>query len=158
MSNTPIQTGIESSRVLWVHSVTAAFIFALLSKPAAVSVPLMAMVLGIGLLRRRPRVVLLEMLPWLIAAGCIALVTRRLQPGTDLNFTPSLAQRPLIALDTISFYVGKFGRAGRDYAQITKRTPQFVVSGRSFQIGWLLLPAAAVVGLMWACRGSAWRL
>ena len=58
-----------------------------------------------------------------------------------MAFVPSLAVRPLIALDAIGFYLGKLFvplQLGADYG----RTPQFVLGGASFQIGWVLLPVA----------------
>ncbi len=122
---------------------TAALLLALLSKPAAVAVPLLAGVLGVGLLRRRPATVFLEILPWVVCAAAACLITKRLQPDEAMAYVPSLATRPLIALDALSFYVGKFFvplPLGADYG----RTPQFVLGGSSFQVGWIILPVLAV--------------
>ena len=123
---------------------TAALALALLSKPAAAAVPLMAGVIGVGLLRRRCTAVFLETLPWLLLATAAVLETRWLQLGGAKAVAPSLAMRPLVALDAISFYVGKFFvpfSLAADYG----RTPQFVFSATAFQIGWVLLPALAIV-------------
>ncbi len=133
-------------RAMLYAGATAALVLALLSKPAAVAVPLMAGVLGVGLLRRRLMVVFLEMLPWIACAIVAIAKTKQLQPGTALAFVPSLAVRPLVALDAIGFYVAKFFvplQLGADYG----RTPPFVLGGKpfeSFQIGGVLLPVLLI--------------
>ena len=79
-------------RAMLYAGATAA-ILALLSKPAAVAVPLMAGVLGIGLLRRRPTLVFLELLPWVGCAAVAIAITKGLQPGRALVSVKSLATR-----------------------------------------------------------------
>lgn len=132
-------------RAMLYAGATAALLLALLSKPVAVAVPLMASVLGIGLLRRRPARVLLEILPWLGCAAVAIVGTKRLQPDEAMAFVPAIAGRPLIALDALGFYLARLFlplELSADYG----RTPQFVLGGASFQIGWIFFPL--VVGVL----------
>ena len=133
-------------RIVLYCGASAALVLALLSKPAAVALPLMAAVLGVGLVRRRPAAVAVEMLPWLAAAAAVALKTKQLQPGALLE-PPSFLAGPLIALDAIGFYLYKLFvplQLSTDYG----RTPQYVLSGRSFQLGWIILPVV-IASLAW---------
>ena len=128
---------------------TAALLLALLSKPAAAAVPLMAGVLGVGILRRRLTTVLLEISPWMACAVLAGAITKELQPdrATAMAFVPSIAERPLVALDAASFYLGKLF-VPLDLSADYGRTPQFVFSAASFQVGWILLPALLVALLL----------
>ena len=131
-------------RAMLYAGATAALVLGLLSKPAAAAVPLMAGVLGVGLLHRRLTVVFLEISPWIVCAGVAGAITKQLQPGGATAYVPSLVLRPVIALDAISFYVGKLF-VPRPLIADYGRTPQFVLGGASFQIGWILLPALLVL-------------
>lgn len=121
---------------------TAAFLLALLSKPAAVAVPLIALVLELGLLRRPVRRVLLGLSPWLIVAAGWAIWTKRFQPDTLRPFVSPLWARPLVAGDALAFYLCKLVApvgCGPDYG----RSPEWVIGQWWFYVTWLL-PAACV--------------
>ncbi|MEQ9379232.1 MAG: tetratricopeptide repeat protein [Pirellulales bacterium] len=83
------------------------FLLALLSKPAAVAIPIMAFILDVGLLRRSWKTSVLALLPWLLLAGAIVIVSKTQQPGADLQ-TITMTQRVCIAGDSLAFYLGKF--------------------------------------------------
>jgi len=129
---------------------TFAFVLAMLSKPGAVVGPLAAGILGCLMLRRPFRRVVAELLPWVVLAVPVVLVTWMSQPATKIDFVAPLWQRPLIAGDALAFYLRKlalpFG-LGPDYG----RTPQFVL-----RHGWVwltgLLPFALAALVLWRHR------
>ncbi len=109
---------------------TLCFALALLSKPSAVVVPLMALVLDAGPLGRGVKRSLLLLAPWLLLALADVLVTKLAQSDETIGFVAPLLARPWIAADALGFYLGKlawpFGLAA-EYG----RTPE-----RVLEQGW----------------------
>lgn len=124
---------------------TASFVLAMLAKPSAVTVPLLAWVLDALVVKRSVRASALSLLPWVLAAVPVLLLTRASQPVG--SFAPASApwSRPFIAGDALAFYLGKlllpFG-LGVDYG----RTPARVLSHGWAYAAWLV-PAACAVGI-----------
>lgn len=119
----------------WLHYwlATGAFVLALLAKPTAVVVPIIAWLLAAWGWRRSTREQMASLAGWLLVALAWGLLTRWVQPGTALEFRPPFWARPLIAGDAIVFYLYKLVvplKFGPDYG----RTPEFVL-----EHGWLLL-------------------
>lgn len=106
---------------------TVSFLLALLSKPGAVTLPLISGAIGILFLNRTRRQVSLELMPWVLVSIPVILVTQTSQSDTVHLFQPNLWQRLLIAGDSLSFYlfqtVAPFS-IGPDYG----RTPEFVIT------------------------------
>src|SRR5262245_12883951 len=107
---------------------TGAFILALLAKPAAVVVPVVAWLLDVWgwpqtWRHRRP-----ALLAWLGLAGLWGLFTSlTVQPTASGYFIAPLWARPLIAGDTVAFYLAKFAVPfwlGPDYG----RSPEWVLA------------------------------
>jgi len=124
---------------------TAAFVLALLSKPAAVAVPLVVGVLEVGLLRRPIRRMLLALTPWLLLSAGWVVLTKRGQPDELLPLVTPLWARPLVAGDALAFYLYKLVApigCGPDYG----RSPGWVMGQGWFYIAWLL-PAVVLVAL-----------
>ena len=120
------------------------FALALLSKPAAVVVPLLAAALEIGLLRRKAGRTLASLAPWLAMAAAAALATAWLQPGERSPAAAPLWARPLVAGGAILFYMMKTlapWRLSIDYGC----TPQWMV-----QQPWLPLASLAPLVLLGA--------
>lgn len=86
---------------------TVALVAALLSKPSAVSVPLIAAILDALILKRSLRTIALWITPWLGIAAALALATTIVQPTETLKFVPPWLSRPWIAGDALTFYLGK---------------------------------------------------
>lgn len=110
---------------------TGVFVLALLAKPTAVVVPIIAWLLATWGWQRTWRDQIAGLLPWLVIALTWGLLTRWVQPGTVLNFKPAFWTRPLIAGDAVIFYLYKLVWPlgfGPDYG----RTPEDVL-----QRGWL---------------------
>ena len=127
---------------------TLAFVLALLAKPSAVALPLLAWVLDAGLLRRKPVRAAAALLPWVVLAGLAAWYTKTLQPDESVAFVTPLWARPLIAGESLTFYLGKLvwpWPLAPDYGH----TPESVLWGVWVWLAWLV-PAALV---LLACRG-----
>ena len=92
-------------RWTWAGIATLLDAAAMLSKPSAISVPLIAIALDVLLLRRDWRRVLPLPCAWAIAGGVFILISSRLQESPYLN--SPLPWRPLVALDALGFYLAK---------------------------------------------------
>ncbi|MDX2501589.1 MAG: tetratricopeptide repeat protein [Deltaproteobacteria bacterium] len=104
---------------------TGVFILALLAKPTAVVVPVIAWLLAAWGWQRNWRDQISSLLLWFMIALAWGLLTRWVQPGTVLDFKPSFWTRPLIAGDAVAFYLYQLVWPlgfGPDYG----RTPQYV--------------------------------
>lgn len=128
----------------------AAFLAALLAKPGAVVVPLLAGVIGRLLLRRTVKQLIWELIPWICLILPIAVLTRMAQPDTRHGFLPTVWQRLLISGDSLSFYLLKLLaplKLGPDYG----RTPQYAL-GQDWLYLTGLLPFALIAAIVWKAR------
>jgi protein O-mannosyl-transferase len=136
----------------WVYYAlgTVVLIAALLAKPTAVVIPVMAAVVDLGMGRRRIEMVAAAVLPWVFIAIVFAVLAQIAQPSAA---TP-IWQRPMIAGDAIGFYLGKFfcpSGLTIDYA----RKPGLVWQSREWMLtcGAVLGAAALAWGLWRRARG-----
>jgi len=140
----------RTSAAICYAAATAAFLLALLSKPAAAVLPLMIGTIEIALLHRPAWRVLLRMGPWLVASAGWIILTKSQQPDTLLWFVPPLWARGLLAGDALAFYAYKLLaplQFGPDYG----RTPAWVMGQWWFYVAWLL--PAALLGALAAAPG-----
>lgn len=132
---------------------TAAFALALLAKPMAVVVPVLAWVLAnfkFGYTYFRPgfRKADWTLVTWVIMAIAFLALTKFSQAHA-LSFITPLWARPLVAGDAVSFYLSKLFvpiRLGIDYG----RSPEYVL-----RHGWILLTGLLPYGLaasLWLLR------
>ena len=145
----PVRTGDRASGSLigspaWYYSAaTAAFALALLSKPTAVAVPLVALSLDIGLLRRQWSKAIPAVVGWLAMAALLVVATQRAQPAGVLAIEHvEVWQRPLVAADALLFYLRKLvwpWPLGPDYG----RTPSVALGSLIGKLAWLVLAALA---------------
>jgi len=132
---------------------TVCFILALLSKPSAVILPLLAVILEVFLLRRPAQVWRAGLGIWgLLSVACLWL-THGAQPVTTDLVTP-LWTRPFIAGDALAFYAGKLlwpVNLGSDYG----RSPLWLTAQR-----WLfvtpLVPFAIGIAAWLARQRAPW--
>ncbi len=128
----------------------AAFVCALLAKPTAVVAPVLLLVLDRGLRGRSWREGVRGLWPWFAGAGLFVLLGAAVQPAADrLRWVAPLWLRPALALDALSFYVGKVLlplRLVPDYG----RTSQSVIA--SGALAWTWMPATALLATVWRFR------
>ncbi len=127
---------------------TLCFALALLSKPSAVTVPLIAGLLDWGFIGRPRGQVLRSLGVWLLVAVPFAIVAGRAESTAGVRFLMPLWSRPLIAGDTLAFYLYKLFwpvHLAADYG----RSPDVVLSHLLGYLTWL---APAAGGLL------AWKL
>jgi Tfp pilus assembly protein PilF len=97
-----------SRRRAWLEYAAATVLFALamVTKPTTVVLPLILAVIEWLLRGRRPRRWLPALLPWLVFAVALGAVSKHAQPA-PMVLHPTLVQRGLIALHSLSFYLNK---------------------------------------------------
>jgi len=131
---------------LWA---SGAFACALLAKPSAVVAPLLLVILNRGIQGRDWAGSLRGLSPWFVAAAAFTLIAAHVQPAAGLHFVAPVWLRPAIALDALTFYLGKLVLPLHlipDYG----RTSQSVVSSGALAYTWI--PAAALLAAGWVLR------
>jgi tetratricopeptide (TPR) repeat protein len=121
----------------WICFCTSTVFYAaaLLSKPSAVCVPLMAVVIAHLVFHRPWKNNLWLIATWSAMAIVLVIVTQRSQVDR-LLFRPSWQLRPFVALDAIGFYLGKFClpiRLGIDQG----RSPLLLVANGTLRWSWI---------------------
>ena len=126
---------------------TAAFVLAMLSKPSAVVVPAMAVVLDHVVTKRPWKSAVVRALPrFALAVPCVVWTTWA-QPARAVGEAVALHVRPLIAADALAFYLYKLVwplRLGVDYG----RTPQLAVARGWVAYTWVVPLAVTVLALL----------
>ncbi len=128
------------------------FVIAMLSKPTAVVVPLMAATIAVYILNRPTSITLKSLLPWFILMIPCMWWTKVIQPATWNSPLP-LSARPAVAADAIAFYVYKLVwplNLCVDYGH----HPQAIVDNHLIYFTWVL-PVALVALLCWKCNRNA---
>jgi Tfp pilus assembly protein PilF len=141
---------IRSWRWVSYSIATAAFIGAMLAKPQAVVVPVIAIALSLILPRGDAR----RALPWLILAIPFAIIGRHVQPAVQV-VSPFLF-RPVVALDALAFYFGKLCwpfRLAVDYG----RNPLWLMQSPDRFLSWVV-PIVALAVCVRYLRRSPWML
>jgi hypothetical protein len=128
----------------WYTSGLLAFCGAMLFQPAAVSALLMLAVLGWLAVRRPWRRLALELSPWAAVAVPPLLVNLLSQSGLKMFYSTPLHLRPLLALDSLGFYLSKLVLPV-DLVPAYGRSARLVVQSGQIYTGWI--PAAAVLAL-----------
>lgn len=147
LASAPWGAGAPGPRIRYAVA-SAAFALAMASKPSAVAVIALLVILDGWLLERAWPAVLGKLLPWALIAAAFVMATQAAQ-GPWIESGARAWERPLIALDSASFYLFKLLaplRLAPDYG----RTPERVLSSGT----WWLTSGAAVcfVLLAWLAR------
>ena len=122
---------------------SAALILALLSKPAAVIVPLVALILDRFAIKRDFKKSAVALIGWFIVAGVFAIVAKTVQQSGYVIVSPPLWARPFIAGDALAFYLYKLVfplQLGIDYG----RNPDYVLGQWWLYATWFV-PAALLM-------------
>jgi protein O-mannosyl-transferase len=129
---------------------TVLYALALLTKPSAVALPVLALAIE-GLALRRPRARLITTFAvWALLALPMLLVTRQVQPLPPVVSEVPLLGRVVVALDAVAFYLGKLAwplSLTTDYG----RKPVRVLSDPA-TIATVAIALAAMIGGWWAAR------
>ncbi|NQU20108.1 MAG: tetratricopeptide repeat protein [Candidatus Nealsonbacteria bacterium] len=158
------------SSKLHYAAATACFVLALLAKPVAVAVPLVALAItgatkgsGLFVLQSTPepahvslkqRVLTPLFLPWLLLAVAWVVVTKWQQPDAAMTFVAPLWARPLIAGDALTHYLYKLV-APVELAPDYGRSPSWVMSHWWFYAAWAV-PTALVAALACLRNRRVW--
>jgi protein O-mannosyl-transferase len=124
---------------------TVLFALALLSKPTAVAIPILAFLIDrfhFGLPLRR---IVPPLAVWVAIVAGDVLLTRAQQGGPSIHLATPLWARPFVALDALAFYLGKLAwpfRLAADYG----RRPDRLLEGSAFW--WTSLVPIAVAGIL----------
>jgi len=124
----------------WVFA-TIFFVLAVLAKPAAVVVPLMALIIDRLILRRNWRAIAKSLALWFVLTIPIMLIARHVQPATQVTPAPLWA-RPLVAMDALGFYLAKLCvpvGLSNNYG----RTPQWIIARGTIYYAWIIPTAVA---------------
>jgi len=102
-------TAQDDTPIRWLHYAASCLFFglALLTKPTAVCLPLIAAVLDIWVVRRPAVKVAVGLLPWLIACGVWVYVTAWARQADTQVDQIALWPRPFVAGDALAFYLYK---------------------------------------------------
>ncbi|MGD9648034.1 MAG: tetratricopeptide repeat protein, partial [Pirellulales bacterium] len=138
----------------------ALFLLAMLAKPAAVALPLVAWLIATWTARETANSpggvrIAAALVPWLALALGVALVTRNVQ-GAESFVQPTIWwQRPVVAADAVAFYLYKLViplNLAPDYG----RSPDWLLASNWVWITWLL-PVALAVALCLRRVPPVWR-
>ncbi len=133
------EKGISAQRDAWWPAIlgTAALVLAMLAKPSAAAVPLMAAALDYGLFRQRARDGIWLLACWGALAAVAMLVTKWLQGNEALGFVPHVGQRLLVSGDALAFYLYKLVMPF-NLATVYGRTPAAVLASNWSLVAWLV--------------------
>lgn len=132
---------------------TFCFVAAVLSKPAAVSLPLAVVALDLFGRATQPRECLVRLLPWLTIGFAITIITTRTQvvPVWLAQVIPTW-KRPFVAADALAFYARKLVLP-LGHSPVYGRQPQVVMAQPA---PYVLFCAAVVTGAILYRLGSLW--
>lgn len=123
---------------------------AILSKPTAAMVPLVAWLLDRYVLGRTMRQCALALIGWVIFAAPFFFLAKWFQPDAGIEFLTPLWMRPLVAADAVAFYLYLLAlplSLGPDYS----RSPAYVLENGWIYLTWILPFVSAV--WIWLERG-----
>jgi tetratricopeptide (TPR) repeat protein len=141
----------RSSRHLHYAAATVALVGAMLCKPSAVTVPIIAATIDRLILQRRWRQIAVALVPWLAVSVAFTAISIWVQPNVAGSPSP-LWTRPLIAADALAFYIGKLLAPIR-LAAIYPHSEQQVLASPLVYVTWVA--PAAMAFIAWRFRRTA---
>ena len=142
----------QTNRKRAIAVATLAFILAILAKPTAIVVPLLAAIIDLLILHRPLTKVAAIITLWLVLTIPAIIWTKLAQPALHAHEFAAPWRRPIIALDALTFYLWKIiwpAHLGIDYG----RSPDVVVARHWFYWTWIVPVSVAV--LLWLRRRNA---
>lgn len=126
---------------------TLCLLAALLSKPSAVSIPLMAAVIDRHWLGRSWRKIAVAMWPWLAMSAVVIVITKLQQSDAVVRDVAPIWARPFIAGDALAFYLAKLAWPVTLFADYGRSPSSVVASGAIFWT-WLI-PCGVGGAILW---------
>ncbi len=154
----------ESGSRSWLaYSVaTVCFVLAMLAKPSAVVAPVLFLLIGHVWAGYPLKRIVRPLLPWFTVALSLALFNKSLQGEHEMLTVTPLWQRPLVALDALSWYLRKL-LWPTSLSFDAGRTPALIFDSGEVYWTWLLAIAAGAF-LVWklprkiVCSTGGWFL
>jgi Tfp pilus assembly protein PilF len=136
----------STSRRRWIFSITATvcYILALLTKPTAMILPAVILVIHLLLIRRRWKTLAVMLATWIPLAVADFWIAKQFQPAENVPSLP-MAQRFFVAGDALGFYAAKLFvpiHVLLDYG----RTPQSVLGAH--QVFWIIAVAMLIADVI----------
>jgi tetratricopeptide (TPR) repeat protein len=128
-----------------------ALVGAMLCKPSAVTVPIIAATIDRLILQRRWRQIAVALIPWLAVSVAFTAISIFVQPNVAGSPSP-LWTRPLIAADALAFYIGKLFAPVR-LAAVYPHSEQQVLASPLVYVTWIA--PAAIAFIAWRFRQAA---
>lgn len=126
------------------------FAFAMLSKPSAITIPAILLLIETLLLRKPIQQIGRTLWKMFLAVPIFTILMIFLQPAKKLDFAQPLWIRPWVILDTLNFYLFKWVLPF-NLTPIYGRTPQFLIQSKEYL--WTIWPVSFIfVGLFWLKR------
>jgi tetratricopeptide (TPR) repeat protein len=144
----------SSRKCLHYALATIAYALALLSKPSAMSLPLLAVLIGRFVCRLPWKQVAIVIGPWFLMAVPIAIIGKLAQPVTTVYDGGKVWLRPLIATDALAFYVYKL-LLPLQLAVQYDHYPEAII-GRGLLYRTWIVPAVIVIGLFALRKSLPW--
>jgi hypothetical protein len=140
----------------WLHYALATMllILAMLSKPSAMTVPAIALVLDRLIIRRAWRRIALSLWPWALLAVACAVVAHLVQPVPTPPDGGRIWARPLLAGAAVAFYLYKL-IAPVSLAVQYHYSPPVLLAGRWLHFAWLI-PAAVAIAIWFGRKRAPW--
>lgn len=147
------QSRENGGRTRWWHygAATAALLAALLAKPSAVSIPVLALILDRVMLRRPWRQIAAALAPWVAVSAAFVGIGMLAQPVEGRVNLPLWA-RPLVAGDSLAFYLEKLCMPIR-LATRYPHSVDVVLASWRLKVAWLA--PAALLAVAWFLRRRA---
>ena len=141
----------------WCYSILMLFfVLAVLAKPSAVTVPALAFVLDVALIRKSWKKAIVDLSPMFLLAAVAVVLSIRFQTVIAPADGGHVLLRPLIATDTLAFYFYKLVFPcwlGVQY----NRAPLTVIRAGWLYFTWIV-PTAAIVAAFIFRRTAPWAL
>jgi tetratricopeptide (TPR) repeat protein len=133
---------------------TAALILAMLSKPSAMTVPLVALVIDRWIVGRPWRRVLAALWPWALLAAACAIEAHQVQPVPNPADGGHVWARPLLAGAALAFYLYKLIWPAALAVQY-HYSPQVLLHGRWIYFAWVV-PVVVAIAIWLVRRRARW--
>lgn len=148
-ANQKYETSSRKNLIFYYINSLLLFIFAILSKPSAVIIPIYACFLDMYICKNSFKHSFMRILPWFIVIIPIIYLTKHSQPSNIINVFVPFYIRPLIWMDAINFYIYKILyplHLASSYARI----PQSVINHWWLYVEWLI--PITIIYVLWYIR------